>query len=301
MTEQYKKIHKHNYSSLSELMEKGAEPADHMSDMERSSRRFDRDSWAATSWPEAVQFATYGWEEGFKEITELTKKHKHIFDDLFPKQDFAKQIIMEVEGESPDVGLALQGVPESMVTFREEETSKIIPGNKLQRVIYQNSFSACIDKKTCFNYGAMICCMINAMELHGFRTEIICRSSVSSSSYNQISELATYDTVIKKFDQSPDYNTLAFCLASAAYLRRAIFAVHEQHSPEFLSLFSIKPDMGYGYPKEYKDDLVEATDIYIPYIKDNNNFETIAMNFRSLVEEHFRESTKQKQQEQGLI
>lgn len=296
------KLYHKTFKSLTDLLKQASEPAEYLADMYRVSRSADKDGWSGGSFEKTVELATYGWEEGFQTITELTKKHRHIFDDLLPKQDYAKQVILEVEGEAVDVGLAVQGVPECMLTTVEDSTTKIIPGNKLQRIFYQNSFNSFITKETVFNYGAVICCLINCMELHGFRTEVIVKTVAldpNSSGVTNTNGLFLVDTTVKEFEESPDYNKLAFAIASAAYHRRLIFALEEQQNQEFLKIFGI-PNGGYGRPANYKADLVTATDIYIPYIQQNLNFDTIVKNFRQLLEIHFKESsaatTKQKEE-----
>lgn len=284
------KIWRKSFGSLTELVTQAMEPADEIPDMYRKSRNNEADDkWAGGSFEDAVQMATYGWSDGFKKILDLTKEHKKIFDDVFPRQDLAKVVIRDVEGEMVDIGLAVQGIPESMITTTEDITTKIIPGNKLQRIFYQNSFSCNIQPQTVFNYGAMVCCLVNSMEGHGFRTEIVARSLVATTYQGGDKiPLSIYDCRIKKFEDSPDYNNLAHVFASASYLRRLIFALQEQESKEYHGLFGV-PDRGYGYPCNYKEDLVEATDIYIPYIESNLDFATIAQGFRQIIDVHFKE------------
>jgi len=285
-----KKLWHRKFPSLTALANKACESSDSMPDMYRSSRKHSTDAWAGGNFEEAVKMTSYGWSEGFKAITELTKEHRRMFDDLFPRQDLAKQITYDVEGETIDVGLAVQGVPESMLTTQEDPTSKVVAGNKMQRIIFANSVSCCIDKQTIFNYGAIICCLVNAMEGHGFRTEIINRNPITEkwSESERPEYLCVYDTICKTFDESPDYNKLAFTLASAMMLRRFVFALQEQEDKDFLRIFRV--NSGNGYPCNYKDDLVEATDIYIPYIHQNLPFQTIAADFRQLLEIHFKET-----------
>lgn len=277
------------FSSLSKFIERASEPSEVFPDMYRSSRQHSLDNWSGGSFENAVEQATYGWSEGFKVIMEITKLNKNIFDDLLPKQDYLKQVTLDVEGESVDVGLAVQGIPENMITTIEDTTNKVVvTGNKLQRIIYQNSFSSGINKQTVFNYGAVICLLINSLELHGFRTEVICRSvGINTSLASEHSALSVYDTIIKNFEESPDYNKLAFCLASSMYTRRLEFGIQETEDKTYSEIFKVNKSN--GYPCNYKADLVEQTDIYIPYIVSNVPFQTIVQNFRQLIEIHFKE------------
>jgi hypothetical protein len=281
----------HKFSSLAKLVEAAKQDAEHVPDMYRSSREERHDNWSGGTFLTALEQATFGWPEGLKEIRRRAKDYAHIFDDQLPKQDLQKHTIMDVTGESVDIGMMLQGIPENMITYIEQETdSKLITGNKLQRIVYSSAFSCGIDKETVFNYGAMILTLVNAMEGHGFRTEIVCRTSekpvISSVKSNYI-----VDNVIKTFDESPDMDKLAFCFASSMYFRRLYFSIIEQEpSIATLQAYGVgQHGGGYGIPSNYKNDLVLATDIFIPKLEANIPFDTIANNFKQLVNLHFKQ------------
>src|SRR5438552_4196638 len=144
---------------------------------QRSSRNITMKDWSGSKdFEEAFNLAFNGWNEGLQELRAKIKNYRNSFIDLLPKQDFAQDLNFGLEGEAVDVGRALEGIPESMIKFEDSERNLIKPGNKMQRIIIQNSAACNILPEVIMNRGALIVELIEAMELHGFRTELILRS-----------------------------------------------------------------------------------------------------------------------------
>ena len=93
----------------------------------------------------------------------------------------------------------------------------------------------------------MVCALADAIEMSGFRCEII----VNTTSFSK-SRKFEVDVILKKAQQSLNITELAFCLAHPAMLRRFMFSVAELEGWADYA-------HAYGIPHEAKD----KGDLYI--------------------------------------
>ena len=118
-----------------------------------------------------------------------------------------------------DVGAFLSNSPEYFMIKNPNEREQ---EGKIVKLVCSISFSAAIDSKVIIQRGAMICALVDAIEVSGYRCEII----VNETSISRNGKLEI-DLTLKKPQQSLNIVELAFCLAHPAMLRRFMFSVAE--------------------------------------------------------------------------
>jgi hypothetical protein len=149
-----------------------------------------------------------------------------------------------VGGGIVDVGAFLSNSPEYFMIKKPTEKEQ---EGKIVKLVCSISFSAAIDSKVIIQRGAMVCALADAIEMSGFRCEII----VNTTSFSK-SRKFEVDVILKKAQQSLNITELAFCLAHPAMLRRFMFSVAELEGWADYA-------HAYGIPHEAKD----KGDLYI--------------------------------------
>jgi len=284
-----------NFRNLDETLLKAKDGTSSLRFENRSSRNIKNSEWfgGTKDFEEAFELASSGWSEGLKEIKERVKKHRRIFDDFLPRQDFASEVAFSTEGEAVDVARAIEGIPESMIKYEPSESSIIKPGNKMQRIIVNISVHCEISQEAVFNRGALLINLIDALELHGFRTELVVvepTAKTSSKIYGRDVNFRVLqqNIVIKQFTESPDFSKFAFVFAHVAMLRRIIFSLMEQEEDAILREFHIGNNYGsYGYPCDVEEKYLSSDNIYFGYLQENYNFATLLDIIVKKVKKHF--------------
>lgn len=206
----------------------------------KSSRQFASDWNGGVSWEQAKILATNGWIDGLEEIqkinVELTEIIANKIERRLPEYSVAGGVV--------DVGEYLCSSPEYFI--------KPIPAEyndqgKIIKIVCSISFSASISDKVIIQRGAMVCALADALEMSGYRCEII----INDATYYGLSSIEI-DICLKKANQSLNIIEAAFCLAHPAMLRRFIFSAQELEGWSDLVYH-------YGYPKAAKD----KGDLYI--------------------------------------
>jgi hypothetical protein len=216
--------------------------------------RVPKNQWSGNvSWNEAKVLAMNGWIEGLEEI----KKYAANYTEFIAEKVIRPMPYYQVTGDYVDVGVFLANDPECFVARGIKE---IISPGKVYKVVCSISFSAAIKPETIIQRGAMICALIDAIELSGNRVEIVCNSATSAdqnSRRNHVQSRGWFevDVVVKEVAQPLDMGRIAFSLAHPAMFRRIIFSVMER---EGWSDYAYR----YGYPSEATD----QGDIYIQEI-----------------------------------
>jgi len=251
-----------------------------------SSRDDERQQWSGTkTFDEAFNLAYTGWKDGLDIIHKNFTKYRHIFEDLLPQQDVTKQMEHDTSGEVVDVGRVLEGIPENMLTFKENtEQVKVISGNKLQRIIFNATYSCAIEPAVIALNGSLLTLLVEQFELHGFRTELIYREAIEG----ERGEKLITDIPIKQFDESPDFNKIAFMLAHPSMLRRITFSLQENLPTTLRKTFRIYDGGGYGQCIDYNNDLLlDKNNLYVPSLKANYETEQCVQLYRNLICNHF--------------
>lgn len=209
----------------------------------KSSRAYKSDWYGNVSWEEAKTLAISGWIEGLNEIKKISVELSEVIATKIVRYEPE----YGVGGGLVDVGAFLCNSPEYFMiknpTEKEQE-------GKIVRLVCSISFSAAIDSKVIIQRGAMVCALADAIEMSGFRCEII----VNTTSFSK-SRKFEVDVILKKAQQSLNITELAFCLAHPAMLRRFMFSVEESEGWADYAY-------GYGIPHEATD----KGDLYIDKI-----------------------------------
>ena len=189
---------------------------------------------------EAKTLAISGWIEGLNEIKKISVELSEIIATKIVRYEPE----YGVGGGVVDVGAFLSNSPEYFMIKKPTEKEQ---EGKIVKLVCSISFSAAIDSKVIIQRGAMVCALADAIEMSGFRCEII----VNTTSFSK-SRKFEVDVILKKAQQSLNITELAFCLAHPAMLRRFMFSVAELEGWADYA-------HAYGIPHEAKD----KGDLYI--------------------------------------
>lgn len=213
------------------------------SSYKKSSRNAASDWYGDVSWNEAKVLANSGWIEGMNDVRKMSVELSEIVsskvEKWIPEYTYAGNII--------DVGMFLSNSPEYFII--KNPTEQELSG-KIVKLVCSISFSAAIKSEVIIQRGAMICALVDALEMSGYRCEIVINQTATS--YGGKFEV---DVCLKKAHQSLNITELAFCLAHPAMLRRFMFSVAEIDGwADYAS--------AYGYPST----ATEKGDLYIDEI-----------------------------------
>ena len=181
----------------------------------KSSRAYKSYWYGNVSWEEAKTLAISGWIEGLNEIKKISVELSEIIATKIVRYEPE----YGVGGGIVDVGAFLSNSPEYFMIKKPTEKEQ---EGKIVKLVCSISFSAAIDSKVIIQRGAMVCALADAIEMSGFRCEII----VNTTSFSK-SRKFEVDVILKKAQQSLNITELAFCLAHPAMLRRFMFSVEE--------------------------------------------------------------------------
>lgn len=246
---------------------------------------------------EAFTLATFGWKEGRNIITKLTKEYNDVILKLFPTQEWSTILNPSISGEIVNIEAALTNQPETMLHFAEdEEKVQLLSSGKMQRIIVNAGFTSAINVDTIFNRGAIIGCIINSMELAGFRTELyMTHPRVGDWGNGDIR--VTYNTKIKSFNEDLDLGLLAFCLCHPSVNRRLIFGLLEQEREDWIIDKIVHCNYGRSSDLFSEDEIINFCsafganfsygNIYFNIIKCNRPFEELLTEAKRVVQKHF--------------
>ena len=213
------------------------------SSKQKSSRSRTETAWHGGTWEEACLLAERGWLEGMSKID----RYRLEILPTVAKNVLRPIPINNVHGFSVDVGAFLSNMPEC---FNDREYEKRNYPGRLFTLVVSCSYSFKVSTDIVIQRGAIVCSLIDALEIAGNRVEVICNETSESGGYRNET-----DIVIKKHDQPLDMPRLAFCLAHPAMLRRILFSLNELSGwADFAQ--------GYGYPAEASN----KGDLYIDEI-----------------------------------
>lgn len=212
---------------------------------QRSSLKEDDGKWSGVkNYREALDLATYGWNEGYKKM-----KSKMVENGIF--SGFVNDLVRDVTGEFVDVDAYLLGQPECMYTFSEAKPSRFL------RLIINLGGNCNVSADEYYERGCMLMGIIDNLESRGVRCEIWS----TLSSYND-GNTYTFRVCVKKFTERLNAEKLTFVMCNPAWHRRLGFAEREKNP------MSVRKDMdflssgGYGRTTDDKHPMPEGS-VYI--------------------------------------
>lgn len=218
----------------------------------KSSREYRSDWNGNVNWEEAKALAQKGWVEGLERINKIRAE----ISPRIAEKVIRQQPIYAIAGQSVDVGRFLSDDPEC---FRSRSYEEFKSPGRVITLVCSVAFSCSISAEVIMQRGAMICALVDTIEMSGSRVEVICNCTVSYGSNNndragkaKSKGWFEVEVLLKKAQQSLSMVDLAFCLAHPAMLRRMMFSVAEL---EGWSDFA----HAYGYPAQ----ATEKGDVYI--------------------------------------
>lgn len=239
------------FNSWGEYIETAGKPANGISpENERASRNLDYSFTDSHSFDEAYKLAKEGWNDGEKQIKELSLPMVETVSAQIERLD----VNHDVEGHAIDVARFVDGEPECWLKF-ENVIAESESGRRLIRLVYNISASAMVLKQIIARKGAAVAALVELLEYAGHRVEVTAAAAMEG--YNE--NLETY-IKMKDFDQNLDMSTLAFAFVHPSSLRRVMFSAWETLPRAVRERFGVVPGGGYGRPTTC---VTDKGDIYI--------------------------------------
>lgn len=236
---------KSHYSSLGEFLAAANRPP--LSDA-KSSKREGRgeDEFSGTrNFGQAMDLAVKGWPEGRKKIMTAIASAQ-------ASPTFTPALTMDVAGAYPIAALAAAGDPCSMVDLAPIE-DRVRP---IVRLVIQRGASAAYEVDEFTNYGAAVLSYVEGLEAAGFRCEI----TVAFCSDFHESGDSVITVVVKRAEETMEFDRMAFVMTHPSFFRRICFAVME--STEVLSGWLIRHS--YGYSRNPKASEFDHDQVLVP-------------------------------------
>lgn len=240
-----KKNLRSHYGSLGEFLAAASLPSVSGA---KSSKREGRDEGefsGTRNFEQAMGLAVKGWPEGRDKIMTAIATAQ-------ASPTFTSALTMDVAGAYPIAALAAAGDPCSMVDLAPTE-DRVRP---IVRLVIQRGGSAAYEVDEFTNYGAAVLSYVEGLEAAGFRCEITLAfcSDFHESGDNVIT------VVVKRAEETMEFDRMAFVMTHPAFFRRICFAVME--GTEVLSDWLSRHS--YGYSRNPKASEFDHDQILIP-------------------------------------
>lgn len=229
------------FASISEYMDLVTAPMP--GDTLGRSSQEGRERWSGNvTFDEAVRLAETGWMEGVEQVERFTNRLNSTLSGLIS----LPELKYGVEGEFPDISLAMTGNPEFMVSIVDSSIKVDANPAKIIKIVVDTRVSAAVSITAMILRGAAVAALTTMLERHRFRVEVeiaCCASPSSGSSSRQFETIIT----LKKPEESLHLPNLVFHLAHPASFRKLMFSSWE-HLPEpDRKQLGAYGDHGYGY------------------------------------------------------
>lgn len=191
--------------------------------------------WSGTyDWQEAVNLATFGWNELRAGVEEAFGPIATEIRDAIPEQNV---MVHDVTGAAVDIDAYLRGEPESMIEFVQEPVST---QGRVITIITNVSVSCTVDSERMVKRGVGIAALCYALNLLQHSTEIYVEAGAEywggrDNSFSCV-------TKVKSAQNAEDIDNIMFALAHPSMLRRLYFAVFERRASS-----SLQKLFGHGY------------------------------------------------------
>lgn len=265
--------------------------------------------WYGTkTFEDMLSLINRGWPEGMEKVKDLTIKYRNLFSQFFPTQDYQQNMETCITGEVVDIDKYLSGEPENMMHFvqNNEDVTNLVNGGKLQRIIVNCCCNCHIEAKTVYTRNALICALINAMELYGFRVEVSAAFSYTGSSYNLGEQhRQQFFIMVKPFDGDLNLDRITLALAHPSTQRRLIFSLMEEESgdkvhDDIICASFIRNSYGYAVDLTEKEIInfgtgyggqsmkINSSNLYFNMLNDNYTIEQMVEQCNSKLRDHFK-------------
>ena len=163
-----------------------------------------------------VQLAKFGWPDGANRVKALAGKLTTNLSHLIEMP----VISYDVMGENFDAGVFCEGKPECFFDIHSQ-IEEFTGTGKIVRLVFNSTASCGISAQVMAAKGAMICALIQCLEIAGIRVEVILTFATRGQKTYGV------EVPIKDADQNLDLDRLVFSLAHPACFRRLGFSVLE--------------------------------------------------------------------------
>lgn len=222
------------YKTFNDFIEKMKTPVKGVSLEHLSSRKEGKERLQFTGchkFDDAIKLVEKGWPEGLKRFQKITESMEVNLGRL--QTDFTLE--WDVAGDMVDVGAFVEGVPEHMIRFPQDEK---VGRGKVVEIAVDLAANWTISTDTFFRRGAVICGLIDHFILQGYGVEVLGFFAVS-----YFGGIGAVGFPIRRAGELVDMDRLAYCLAHASMYRRLCFSAMEEHLG-----INKGTDSGYGSP-----------------------------------------------------
>ena len=221
-----------------------------------ASERIDHngDPWSGTeTFDNAMTLARNGWPEGREFLTTIKQDTIALPNDM----TMVPARSLDVVGAYPEIGLALSGDPEHMVTIEP------IPApSPILRIGVSIARESGLTIDTIMGYGGIIVSYIDALELAGWRCELVICMDINGGAKPWHGEV-----MVKQAEDAPDKDRILFAIAHPSMSRRLFF-----------KLMETIPSLENDYSSDYGSPITGPSDnfdILTPTVRSGNMLATI--------------------------
>jgi hypothetical protein len=207
------------------------------------------------TWEKAVELATEGWQEGREFIGQIVSQ----LDNIEARSVTLPQPVNDVTGDYVDIGAYLEGIPENMVRWEEQECPR-----RVVRILFNMAVSGAVSRDVIRWKGATVLALIDRLEASGVRVELDMVDSTEVKPHKAL----TFVT-LKKAEEPLHLDRLAFHLVHPSSLRRLMFSLKECDPTKEVQRMKTYDGGGYGHPYHLTNDdpLIGAPyDLIVPEI-----------------------------------
>lgn len=199
---------------------------------DKYSSRFDASFTQTSSLSQATKLAKEGWNDIHDKVRLIADGITHAFADRIEERH---EMLYDVSGGCVDVGRALMGEPECMITFTAEPVAAI---GKVVHVVFNGGVSGIVSTESLTMRGAVCIALIDTLEALGYST------IVDVEVHNQAGGGGVVTVSLKKADEAYDQDAIAYGIAHPSFLRRHYFSWIDGINPSLHRAYSI--GTGYG-------------------------------------------------------
>lgn len=175
------------------------------------------------TYSEAHKLATQGWPEGRARVRQLQAAVSVTSRVLRP------EIVFDVTGECGiDVGMALSGIPECVMDWRESETVVQAVNGPIVHIVFNGSCAGGVSTEAIENRGAAVLELIDALEASGKRVEVTYIKANSIGGGISDTKRFLIEIPLKTADFACQPDQLVYALTHVSMNRRIGFSLVRQ-------------------------------------------------------------------------